>query len=164
VLGGMWLVFIGWFLRNAAISSLQQHLVLGALSGVRAGQAMTPDPETVPPDVTVRELLEDYFMRRRYGAYPVTQDGTTLGLVTLHRIRELPRDDWDRLTAQDIMLAASDALIVRVDEPMLAVLDKLKASPAHRVLVQKQGVLVGIITASDITFWLDRARAEGAAG
>jgi Zn-dependent protease/CBS domain-containing protein len=163
VLGGMWLVFIGWFLRNAAISSLQQHLVLGALSGVRAGQAMTPDPETVPPGVTVRELMEEYFMRRRYGAYPVTQDGTTLGLVTLHSIRELPRDDWDRLTAQDIMLAADDALMVRTDEPMLTVLDKLKTSPARRVLVQRQGELVGIITASDIAFWLDRARAEGGA-
>jgi Zn-dependent protease/CBS domain-containing protein len=164
VLGGLWLVFIGWFLRNAAISSLQQHIVLDVLSGVRAGQAMTPDPETVPPEATVRELLEEYFMRRRYGAYPVTRDGAVLGLVTLNRIRELPRDDWDRLTASDIMLPADDGTLVRSDEPMLAVLDKLKASPARRVLVQRHGELVGIITASDIAFWLERARAEGASG
>jgi hypothetical protein len=85
VLGGMWLVFIGWFLRNAAISSYQQHLLLDVLSGVRAGQAMTPDPETVPADATVRELMEEYFMRRRYAAYPVTRRRRTLGLVTLQR-------------------------------------------------------------------------------
>jgi Zn-dependent protease/CBS domain-containing protein len=161
VLGGLWLVFIGWFLRNAAISSLQQHIVLEVLGGVRAGQAMTPDPETVPPDATVRELMEDFFMRRRYGAYPVTDDGTTLGLVTLHRIRELPRDEWDRLTARDIMLPADDSIVVRAEEPMTAVLEKLKTSPARRVLVHRHGSLVGIITASDIAFWLERAREEG---
>jgi Zn-dependent protease/CBS domain-containing protein len=160
VLGGMWLVFIGWFLRNAAISSYQQHLVLDVLGGVRAGQAMTPDPETVPVDATARELMEDYFMRRRYGAYPVTDDGTTLGLVTLQRLREVPRDDWDTLTARDLMVPADDSLMVRTDEPMLRVLDKLKTSPARRVLVMRNGVLAGIITASDIGFWLDRARQE----
>lgn len=161
VVGGMWLVFIGWFLRNAAISSYQQHLVLDVLGGVRAGQAMTPDPETVPPDATARELMEDYFMRRRYGAYPVADAaGATLGLVTLQRLREVPREEWDSLTARDIMIAADDALFVRPDEPMLRVLDKLKASPARRVLVQRNGALAGIITASDIGFWLDRARQE----
>jgi Zn-dependent protease/predicted transcriptional regulator len=160
VLGGMWLVFIGWFLRNAAISSYQQHLLLDVLGSVRAGQAMTPDPESVPPDATARELMDDYFMRRRYGAYPVVRDGTVLGLVTLQRLREVPREEWDTLTASEIMVVADDALLVRADEPMLRVLDKLKASPARRVLVQRNGQLAGIITASDIGFWLDRARAE----
>jgi Zn-dependent protease/predicted transcriptional regulator len=160
VLGGMWLVFIGWFLRNAAISSYQQHLLLDVLGSVRAGQAMTPDPETAPPDATVRELHEDYFMRRRYGAYPVAEHGATLGLVTLQRLREVPRDEWDTLTARDIMIVADESLFVRPEEPMLRVLDKLKASPARRVLVQRNGALAGIITASDVGFWLDKARQE----
>jgi CBS domain-containing protein len=43
---------------------------------------------------------------------------------------------------------------------MVAVLDKLKASPARRVLVMRNGALAGIITASDIAFWLERARQE----
>jgi Zn-dependent protease/CBS domain-containing protein len=162
VLGGMWLVFIGWFLRNAAISTYQQHLLLDVLAGVRAGQAMTPDPESVPAHATVRELMEDYFMRRRYAAYPVTADDAPLGLVTLQRVRETPRDEWDTLTARDIMLAFDETLAVRTDEPMIAVLEKLKASPARRLLVLRNGALAGIITASDIAFWLERARQENA--
>lgn len=163
VLGGMWLVFIGWFLRNAAISTYQQHLLLDVLSGVRAGQAMTPEPETVPPDATVRELMDDYFMRRRYASYPVTDGGTTRGLVTLQRVREVPREEWDTLTAADIMIDVDDSLTVRAEEPMIRVLDKLKGSPARRLLVMRNDALVGIITTSDIAFWLERARQENAA-
>jgi Zn-dependent protease/CBS domain-containing protein len=163
MLGGLWLVFIGWFLRRAAISSYEQHLVLSRLSGMRAGEAMTPDPETVPADATVRELMEDYFMRGHYGSYPVLRDATPLGLVTLHRVRQLRPDQWDTLTAQDVMVPADEALMVRSDDPMLGVLDKLKASPARRVLVLRGGVLAGIITATDVASWLERPRQEGTA-
>jgi Zn-dependent protease/CBS domain-containing protein len=162
VLGGMWLVFIGWFLRNAAISSYQQHLLLSVLSGVRAGEAMTPEPDTVPADATVRELMDEYFMRRRHAAYPVTSGGAVVGLVSRHAAREVPGEDWDTRTARDVMMAADDVVIVRPDDPMLAVLDKLRDSPAHRVLVMRNGSLLGIITPSDIAFWLERARQEGA--
>jgi Zn-dependent protease/CBS domain-containing protein len=160
VLGGMWMVFIGWFLRNAAISSYQQHMVLSMLSGVRARQAMTPDPDTVPADATVRELIEEYFMRRRYAAYPVMENGRAVGLVTLNATRAVPRDDWDMLTARELMVPADAALVVRPEEPMLTVLDRLKASPTRRLMVMKDGDLVGIITTGDVGSWLERARQE----
>jgi Zn-dependent protease/predicted transcriptional regulator len=160
VLGGMWLVFIGWFLRNAAISSYQQHMLLSLLTGVRASQVMTPDPDTVPPDATVRELAEDYFMRRRYAAYPVVEHGETLGLVARQAAGEVPRDEWDSLHARDIMAPSGDAIVVRPEDHMVAVMDKLRDSPARRVLVMRGDTLVGIITASDVSAWLERARQE----
>jgi Zn-dependent protease/predicted transcriptional regulator len=160
VLGGMWMVFIGWFLRNAAISSYQQHMLLSMLSGVRASQAMTPDPDTVPPDATVRALTEEYFMRRRYAAYPVVDQGRTVGVVTLQAAREVDRDDWDSTVARDIMVPADAGIVVRPEDDMIAVMDRLRDSPARRVLVMRDGALLGIITGSDIAHWLQRAREE----
>jgi Zn-dependent protease/CBS domain-containing protein len=161
VLGGLWMAFIGWFLRNAAISSYQQHLLLNVLSGVRARQAMTPEPDTVPADATVRELADEYFMRRRHGSYPVIDDLATVGIVTLHAVREVPREEWQTRTARDIMIPLSEEIIVRSEDRMVAVMDRMKASPSRRVLVMRDGELVGIITPSDIAFWLERARQEG---
>lgn len=158
VFGGLWLVFIGWFLRNAAISSYRQHLLLSVLSGVRASQAMTAEPETVPADATLRRLVDEHFMRRRFTAYPVTDGGAVVGLVTLDAVRDVPRDDWDARTARDVMLPADDELIVRPGDHLITVMDRLRASPARRVLVMQNGALAGIITASDIGFWLERAR------
>src|SRR5690606_14065965 len=94
MLGGLWLVFIGWFLRNAAITSYEQHVVRMVLEGVRAAETMTRNPETVPSDLTVQDLVDDYFMRRRYQAFPVVDDGHPVGIVTLHQVKELPREEW----------------------------------------------------------------------
>lgn len=163
VIGGMWLVFIGWFLRNAAISSYQQHVLLSVLAGVRAGQAMTPQPDAVPADATVRELMDEYLMRRRYSAYPVLSDGRTVGIVTLQAIRDVPREEWEQRIAGDIMVPLSDLVTVRPEDTMVTVLERLKASPARRVLVMRGDELLGIITASDVAFWLERARKEGRA-
>lgn len=162
VMGGLWMVFIGWFLRNAAISSYQQHVLLSVLAGVRAGRAMTPDPEAVPASASVQELLDEYLMRRRFSAYPVFDGDRVVGIITLHAIREVPREEWGGRTARDVMVPLSDAVIVRPEDNMVTVLDRLRASPARRVLVMRDGTLAGIITASDIAFWLERARQESA--
>jgi CBS domain-containing protein len=160
VMGGIWMVFIGWFLRNAAISSYQQHTVLSMLSGVRASQAMTANPETVPADATVRELIDEYFMRRRFSAYPVTRNGSAVGIVTLDATRSVPRDDWDLRTASDVMSPADEGLVVRPDDNLVVVMERLRASSARRLLVVRDGELVGIITAGDVGFWLQQPRQQ----
>src|SRR5690606_31904443 len=57
VVGGLWMVFIGWFLRTAATMSFEQHLLSGALGGLRAVQVMTRDPSTVPPDISMADFV-----------------------------------------------------------------------------------------------------------
>jgi Zn-dependent protease/CBS domain-containing protein len=161
VIGGMWLVFIGWFLRNAAKSSYQQHVLLNVLGGVRAGQAMTPDPDSVPAAATVHELMDEYLMRRRYSAYPVFDADRVTGIVTLQAIREVPREEWDRRSARDIMVPLSELVTVRPEDSLVTVLERLRGSPARRVLVMRGDAVLGLITPSDIAFWLDRARNQG---
>jgi CBS domain-containing protein len=41
---------------------------------------------------------------------------------------------------------------------MMVVMDRLRSSAARRVVVMQDGRLVGIITARDVTHWLERAR------
>ncbi len=157
--GGLWLVFIGWFLRNAAISSYTQHVLRDILSGVRARDLMTPNPEAVPADLTLRALLEEHFMRRRYVSFPVVDGiGNTLGLITLARIKEVPRDEWEVRTAREAMIPADAKTVVAPEDRMLGVMEKLRASPARRVLVMRNGELLGIITANDVAGWVQKVQ------
>jgi len=158
VMSGLWLVFIGWYLRNAAATSYQQHVIRDILAGVTAARTMTPAPETVPPDLTLSELMDDVFMRRRFVAFPVSDGRQTLGLVTLHQLREVARERWPVTRVADVMVPVGDACVVSPEESMLTVMDRLQASPARRVLVMRDGVLEGIITASDVAHWLEKAR------
>jgi Zn-dependent protease len=52
LVGGMWLIFIGWFLAQAAEASYRQLILRRILEGVQAHEAMTRTPETVPPELT----------------------------------------------------------------------------------------------------------------
>jgi CBS domain-containing protein len=56
------------------------------------------------------------------------------------------------------MIPLDPSLIVAPGENMMVVMDRLRASPARRVVVMQEGRLIGIITARDVTHWLERAR------
>jgi Zn-dependent protease len=135
IFNGLWLIFIGWFLYNAAEYSYQEVELQTSLEGVRVNQVMTPNPETVSPDLTLRELVDEYFLQRRYQAYPVTQKDRPLGIITLNRVKEIPQDEWNRRTVRQTMIPAEKDVIVPPEEKMPQVLQKMTESGARRVLV-----------------------------
>lgn len=159
-IGGIWLAIIGWFLRNAAAMSYKQHLLHGVLEGVPAADAMTPNPATVSPDLTLKEVMDGYFLRERYEAYPVVRDEQTVGLVTLDQVRAVPPELWPIRHVGEIMSPAPDGLTVTPDAPMTQVLEKLQSSGLERVLVTRGDHLEGIITMADLTVWLRRAEEQ----
>lgn len=158
VISGLWLVFIGWFLRNAAVASYRQHLVRDLLTDLTARQTMTPVPDTVQATTTLRALMDDYFLRRRFVAYPVVDGERPVGIVTLHQVKQVARDDWDTKTAADVMAHADAGLVVQPDDDMMIVVERLREAPVRRLLVMKEGQLEGIITPTDLVHLLERAQ------
>lgn len=154
---GLWLIFIGWFLTQAAESGYRQLTMRRILEGVRAREAMTRSPETVRPDMTLRDLVDNYFLKRRYNAFPVEDgDGKLLGIITLTQVKAVDRDLWPTTPVAKVMMPVSDAVSVRVDDSLAQVLTKLDRVGVGRALVLDQGRLEGVITAADIAQWLDR--------
>jgi Zn-dependent protease/predicted transcriptional regulator len=154
VLGGLWLVFIGWFLRTAAQASFRQHALQDVLRGVPARDVMTSDPATVSADLTLRKVVDEKFLRHRYQCYPVVGgDGSdVVGLVTLEQVKEVDRNDWDRTRVKDVMTPRRE-IEVRPDEPMTDVLDRMREG-RRRVLVVRDGRLMGVISAGDVARWV----------
>lgn len=158
LLGGLWLVFIGWFLSNAASSSYRQHVIHEELAGYYASEAMTAEPETVAADVSIEQLVEEHFLRGRHHAYPVTDGEHAVGIVTLTQVKQIPRQEWALRRVRDAMTPIGEDNVVRPDAAITDVLEKLSRSPARRVLVSTNGHIQGIITANDITRFLERSR------
>jgi CBS domain-containing protein len=158
LIGGLWMVLIGWFVRMAAEASFVQHRLRESLRGVHAHTMMTPDPVTVPPDLSLQEFVDEHVFRGRHQSYPVVEDGHPLGLITLERVKQVPRAEWPVRSIGDAMVTAENGLVVDPDEEMTEVIERLGGSGVRRVLVARNGELVGIITPADITRWLERAR------
>jgi len=156
--GGIWFAFIGWFLVQAARSSYQELQLRHMLRGVEAEDVMAGDLLRIPPELSLQDAVDDYFMRYDHGAFPVDEQGRTIGLLTLRGVRRVPRDQWSTRRVRDHMVPLGDEVVVTPDARMDGVLGKLQDGEAGRVLVVQDGEVVGIITPSDLTRWLRRWR------
>jgi Zn-dependent protease/predicted transcriptional regulator len=157
--GGIWFAFIGWFLVQAARSSYQELQLRDLLRGVEAEDVMAGNLLRIPPELSLQDAVDDYFMRYDHGAFPVDEHGRTIGLLTLRGIRRVPREQWPTRRVREHMVPLGDQVVVAPDARMDGVLGKLEDSEAGRVLVVEGGEVVGIITPSDLTRWLRRWRA-----
>ena len=92
LLGALWLMFIGWFLTSAARQSYSRAVVQELLSGIPVSRLMRPSGVTVPPDLTVSDLVNHWFMRSEDRAFPVVRGPDFLGLVCLDDVRKLTQE------------------------------------------------------------------------
>lgn len=148
---GIWFIFIGLFLQEAAETSYQQIVLKRALTGVRVESIMTRAVVTVPADITLDKLVDEYFFRFRYTSFPVVKDDALLGLVTLHAVKEVAKERWPWVKAGEIMLPISENLIVGKDLEVIDVLSKMAGAGSSRLLVAENAKLIGILTQRDIT-------------
>src|SRR5215211_208632 len=156
--GGIWFAFIGWFLVQAARSSYQDLQLQQLLGGVEAEEVMAADLVRIPPELSLQEAVDAYFMRYDHSGFPVEEQGRTIGLLTLRGVRRVPREQWPTRRVRDHMVPLGDQVVVAPDARMDGVVGKLQDSEANRVLVVQDGEVVGIITPSDLTRWLRRWR------
>jgi Zn-dependent protease len=149
-MGGVWLAFIGWFVLNAAEAELASGAARAALHGHTVGELMAEDPITVPPDMPLDRFADDVFLRHRYATYPVSANGTVLGLLPFRSVASVPRDRWSARTVADEMVALDDLVTSAPEAPAETLLTRLAAAPPYRALVLDHGQLVGLVSLTDL--------------
>ncbi|HZQ06290.1 MAG TPA: CBS domain-containing protein [Anaerolineae bacterium] len=153
-LSGVWLAFIGWFLNNAAVQSYQQVVVRDLLEGVPVSRLMRAQVPTVPPNLAVSELVDNFIMRTDQRAFPVVSGDELLGLVCLEDVRKVPPGNWDKTRVNEIMTPAAQLEQVKPQEDVSEAFDKLSERDVQQVPVVQDGHLVGLLRSRDIVKWL----------
>jgi Zn-dependent protease/CBS domain-containing protein len=160
--GGLWLAFIGWFLSSAAIQSEQQLILHDVLEGVPASRLMRSNVPTVPPTISVAELVHHYVMGTDERAFPVMDGDRLVGLITLEDIRKVAREAWDTTSANAIMTPAEELTSVTPQTDAAEALDKLQQRDVRQLPVVSEGHLVGMVRRRDIMRWLQLRSPERA--
>ncbi len=161
LIGGLWLVAIGWFLAQAARASFANLAVKAALEDVRAARVMTRDLVTIPAGITIDQAIDDYFMAFDFTAFPVGDGDDTTGILTLRAVREVPGDERSEVRVVDVMEPLADHCVVTVDDELGDVVGKLMGGDIRRVVVVDGGTVVGLISSRDLVRWLERSRELG---
>lgn len=152
LIGGLWLIFIGMFLRGAARAGYYGLVLDHALAKTLVRDVMVDEPITVPPETTVADVVDDYFLRHGHTSYPVSSGGTAEGLLTLDVVRNCPPEERRSRTARDIMrpLNQEPSITVAPGAKAADALRQMDTPEVGRLLVVESGRLVGLVTRADI--------------
>jgi Zn-dependent protease/predicted transcriptional regulator len=154
-IGGMWWFLIGMFLYSAAKMSYQQLLTRRALEGESVRRFMKSDPITVPPDMTIKELVEDYVYVFHHKLYPVVDgSGRLNGCITTQQIKEVPREEWNQKRVGDLKNPCSGENTLSADTDAVEALSLMNRTGASRLMVTENGRLVGVVTLKDMLKFL----------
>lgn len=145
VIGGLWLIFIGWFLTGAARSSYQQLMMREALAGVPVERVMTTDVPVIPAEMSVRQFVDEYLLRHDYACYPVVSGEDVIGVVGAEEVRTVKSDQWDMTIVGAITHPISSAYKIEADHDAWEALTKLASEDVCRLIVMEDSHLKGTV-------------------
>jgi Zn-dependent protease len=154
--GGMWNILIGWFLWSAAKQGYQQVLVRQALAGEPVQRLMSAEPVTVPPTISLEQLVSDYVYRFHYKMFPVVEDGRLAGCITTREVRDVPRTEWASRTVGEVARGCEAGNTIAAGADALAALSQMSRTGASRLMVVDGQRLVGIVSLKDLMGLLAR--------
>jgi Zn-dependent protease/predicted transcriptional regulator len=147
---GLWLIVLGWFLQQAASGSYEQLVLRESLDDVYVRDIMTTQLVTVSPFIFLDELVNDWFMRYRYGRFPVVDNERILGVITIHDVKEIPREQWSTTRVVDIVKPLDTKEVISSGEGALEALRRMSMEELSHLLVIEEQKITGIVTKSDI--------------
>jgi Zn-dependent protease/predicted transcriptional regulator len=153
--GGIWMVVIGLFVRNASRMSYQRMFVRQALEGELVSRFMKADPVTVSSSSSLRQLVEEYIYRYHYKMLPVVDGSVLVGCVTTRAVSGVPQEEWDRRTVGELATGCSPDNTISPTEDAMTALSKMGQTGNTRLMVVDNGRLVGVITLKDMLAFLD---------
>lgn len=154
LIGGLWWLLIGMFVRAAAVSGYRQQVAQATLSGQPVSRFMRRDAVTVSPDLTLDRLVEDYFYRFYFKTFPVTERGRLVGCVAIDQVKAVDKSRWPHQTVRTVMEPCGPDNTVAEDSAAVIALGLMRRTGRSRVLVARDGHLVGVLALRDLLNYL----------
>ena len=109
---GMWMIVVGLIIA----------LMLGTTEGRNYGvwrvkrgtveDVMNRDVVQIPPGMKVTDFINKVLNNNHHTSFPVVDNMRLHGMLLLEELKTVPREDWPRLEARDVMRPVNDAMFV----------------------------------------------------
>lgn len=159
LMNGLWLIFIGWFLQNAASGALAQAQLLDKLQGVKVSHVMARDCTPVSNLTPLSQLVNDRVIQGGQRCFMVVDEFNNLGLVTLREIAAIPQRKWPFTTVSQVSVPLARLAHITPDEDLLTALKQMEIENVQQVAVVQDEQPVGMLSRDQIFKYL-RTRAE----
>ena len=129
-------------------------MVQGLLAGHKVSQAMSTHCATVPADLTLQELVDEHILGSGQRCFLVNRGDNTVGLMTLHRIKEVPRPEWATTSAAQVMLPLEQLKCIDPDTELWAALQKMDRDGVNQLPVTRNHRVIGLLSREDVVSFL----------
>ena len=150
LIGGLWFIFIGMFLRGLSQRGYEEVVIRKSLEGVQVRDIMTREVVSVAPDLTVSQLVHDYFLHYAYRAFPVEAEGRVLGVATVTSVRHVPRPEQEVQKVAEAMIPVSEEWIITGEVSLADALRRMAQNEQDLLLVMQDEKMIGIITKTSL--------------
>ncbi|MDE3137453.1 MAG: site-2 protease family protein, partial [Acidobacteriota bacterium] len=147
---GFWLqgllwVFVGWFLLSAAQQSYAQVELRRMLDGLHAADVMSEELPTIDRTHSLEEFLHEV-LRTGRRCHLVLGNNELVGLITLHNVRHIPREEWANTSIQAAMVPRDRIEWAQADEPAIGILERMQSNDINQMPVLREGQVVGMVS------------------
>jgi Zn-dependent protease len=152
--GGIWIAFIGWFLESAAQSQVQQMAIRDLLAGRKVSQAMSQNYTIISPIISLQSLADTHILGEGRRFFIVQDEHSVRGVLTLQKIREVPRERWQSTSAEQAMIQSGDMQWVRPDTELWNALERMDQNGVNQLPVIQDDQIAGLLTRENVISFL----------
>ena len=152
VFNGIWLIFIGLFLNNAAAVSYRQAVEEEGLAAVPVRNVMQTKVPVIASDASLGELLRGNLAKPDGHTMFVMEGQEIVGMVVMKDVKKSLADhhQWSTTTVGEIMIPVSDLLYVGADEDITDALERLQRLDLRHIPVMLNNRIVGLLHQQDV--------------
>jgi Zn-dependent protease len=147
---GIWLIFIGIFLAQAARSAESQAAFSDQIDHLRVADVMDAEPVAIPEDLPLESAEREFFLRYGWPWFPVVdRSGRLVGVVSREAVSSVPEAARAGRPIASVMARddGGEGLRAGLEDPLEALLGHEGLGRLGAVMaVDDDGVLRGIVT------------------
>jgi Zn-dependent protease/predicted transcriptional regulator len=147
---GLWLVLIGLFMKQSAAGSYQAVALRESLAGVQIRQVMKENVITVDWLMPLEELVNQYIYKHQLASFPVYNREELLGMVSLERVKAVPKELWMFKQVRDIMTPIEQVPYLAPADDAIEAFRRMMGEDLASMPVLEAGKLVGIVFRRDL--------------
>jgi Zn-dependent protease len=147
---GLWVVFIGWFLMDAAKASYAEVEITSALRDVRVEQVMSRDCAIVNREMSLQDFVDAHLLMSGDRCFAVEDHASMVGIITPRDVAQIPRERWGSTTVDQAMRPLQQLHIIAPNTPVVDALKLMARNDVNQLPVVSNGTLEGIISRSQL--------------
>ncbi|MBI4566894.1 MAG: site-2 protease family protein [Planctomycetes bacterium] len=155
------LSLVGLFLRFAAGASVHQLVVKRTLEGVQVSFFMETHADTVNPDLSLENFIDDHLYVSLHRCYPVVAEGFLEGVILSQFVEAIPADRRAAMRVRDVMDENLILWTIHPDTDAIRAYARMLATGRPRLIVTRDEEVVGVLSLEDMVRFMDlKARME----